>query len=352
MRIGLVIYGSLDVVSGGYLYDRKLVAHLQAAGDTVDVIALPWRNYARHLFDNGSRHLLNQMGEAAFDILLQDELNHPSLAWINRLVKRRSATPIVSIVHHLRVSEQHPAWQQAVYRPIERRYLSTIDAFIFNSNTTQQAVTDLQPDSAQKPSVVAFPAGDRFGRMPATHKAPSGPLRIVFVGNVIARKGLDTLLDAVQLLPENAWQLDVVGALDVDKHYVESIRPKLTHPGITVHGQVSDNQLAEILNSADVLVVPSQYEGFGIVYLEAMAFGCVAIGSTAGAATEIITDGVDGFLVPPEEPEQIANRLLMLLEDVQKLQSMQTAARRRFEQHPTWDATGASIRQFLLNLVG
>ena len=52
MRIGLVIYGSLDTLSGGYLYDRKLVEYLRAQGDTVEVISLPWRNYAAHLTDN------------------------------------------------------------------------------------------------------------------------------------------------------------------------------------------------------------------------------------------------------------------------------------------------------------
>ena len=52
MKIGLIIYGSLSTVSGGYLVDRKLVEHLEASGDTVEIISLPWRNYALHLADN------------------------------------------------------------------------------------------------------------------------------------------------------------------------------------------------------------------------------------------------------------------------------------------------------------
>jgi len=52
MKLGLIIYGSLDTLSGGYLYDRKLVEYLRRCGDTVEVISLPWRNYARHLADN------------------------------------------------------------------------------------------------------------------------------------------------------------------------------------------------------------------------------------------------------------------------------------------------------------
>lgn len=52
MKLGFIIYGSLDTLSGGYLYDRKLVEYLRDQGDTVEIISLPWRNYAAHLTDN------------------------------------------------------------------------------------------------------------------------------------------------------------------------------------------------------------------------------------------------------------------------------------------------------------
>ncbi len=77
MHVGLLIYGSLDNQSGGYLYDRMLVDHLRAAGDQVEVISLAERNYLRHVGDNLSPTLLNQLGDLNVDLLLQDELNHP-----------------------------------------------------------------------------------------------------------------------------------------------------------------------------------------------------------------------------------------------------------------------------------
>ena len=87
MKLGLVIYGSLHTVSGGYLYDRKLVEYLRSQGDTVDVISLAWRNYAAHLTDNlhfrlphvvASRRTGKQShDDKSFDLLIQDELNHP-----------------------------------------------------------------------------------------------------------------------------------------------------------------------------------------------------------------------------------------------------------------------------------
>ena len=81
------------------------------------------------------------------------------------------------------------------------------------------------------------------------------------------------------------------------------------------HGPLDNEELIEKLKSAHVLVVPSSYEGFGIVYLEGMAFGLPAIGTTAGAASEIINDGENGYLVPPDDDRMLAERLSRLAKD-------------------------------------
>src|SRR6188474_2107419 len=122
MKIGLVIYGSLDTVSGGYLYDRKLVEYLRAQSDTVEIISLPWRNYAAHLTDNLTFRLPGNL-----DILIQDELNHPSLIGANQ---SKHPYPVISLVHHLRCSELRTNWQNAFYRIIEKKYLNSVDGFI------------------------------------------------------------------------------------------------------------------------------------------------------------------------------------------------------------------------------
>src|SRR6201999_4502252 len=127
MRLGLQIYGDVDDLTGGYLYDRRLVGYLKAQGDRVEVISLAWRNYGRHLTDNLSRHLLRRLQEAKFDALIQDELNHPSLFLLNQRLKRRVCYPIVALAHLLRSSEPHPAWLKRLYRAVERKYLKTVD---------------------------------------------------------------------------------------------------------------------------------------------------------------------------------------------------------------------------------
>jgi glycosyltransferase involved in cell wall biosynthesis len=95
------------------------------------------------------------------------------------------------------------------------------------------------------------------------------------------------------------------------------------------------------------LVVPSSYEGFGIVYLEGMGFGLPPIATTAGAAGEIITHGENGFLVPPGDAAALADCIRLLMQDRERLSAMSLAARQRYDRHPSWQASAAKIREFI-----
>jgi glycosyltransferase involved in cell wall biosynthesis len=348
MRIGLIIYGSLDTLSGGYLYDRKLVDYLRSRGDTVEIISLPWRNYVAHLTDNFQFRLPKDL-----DTLIQDELNHPSLILANR---GEHPYPIISLVHHLRCSELRPDWQNALYRTVEKTYLQSVDGFIFNSKTTEGVVSNLL--ATRKPGMVAHPPTDRFGDPVSedeiAERAKGSDFRILFLGNVIHRKGLHTLLKAVSPQPTEC-RVDVIGSLSSEPHYVKQIQAYIVRNHLSgfvlLHGSLDKEPLIEILKQAHVLVVPSSYEGFGIVYLEGMCFGLPAIGTTAGAANEIIQDGVDGFLIEPEDAPALADRLRVLNEQRDVLIRMSRAARARYLRQPKWEETAGKIREFLLKQI-
>ena len=360
MRVGLVIYGSLDTVSGGYLYDRKLVEQFVCLGHSVSVFSLVYRDYAKHLGDNLDIAWNQKLATASVDLMLQDELNHPSLLWAN--FRHRSMGhqhPVAAIVHHLRSSElEHTPLLQLLYRTIERLYLNSVDALLCNSETTWHAVEQLL--DRERPTHVAYPAADH---LPAAEPAvdlsalaararASGPLRILFVGNLIPRKGLELVLDALAKLPAGFWQLTVVGSQDIDYGYTKRIRAKCSsfpQGAVQFLGRVGDAELADQYRSHHVLAVPS-YEGFGIVYLEAMRFGLPVIASTAGAAREIVTHGENGFLIRPQDTRALPHYLYSLYSNRERLLVMSFAARRRYAQHPTWQQSMAGAAAWLAAL--
>lgn len=355
MRAGLIIYGDLSITSGGYLYDRQLVRYLQAQGDEIEIIALPWKNYGRHLLDNLRLSLARRLRQAKFDILLQDELNHPSLFLLNRPLRSRIKIPLISIVHHLRSSERHPKWQLQLFRQVERAYLHTIDGFVFNSRTTRATVEALS--GQEKPAVVAYPSGSHFTSTVShasisQRAASAGPLCLLFVGNVSPRKGLHILLDALCLLPQDMWQLEVIGDIKSDTKYSDRLIKSAESSGlssnITWHGRLSASTLAERITNNHVLIVPSSYEGFGIVYLEGMGYGLPAIGTTSGAAHEIITTGQNGFLIAPDDAVSLARHIANLHKDRQLLVQMGIAALETSKNHPTWETSMRDVREFLL----
>jgi len=348
MKIGFIIYGSLNTLSGGYMYDRMLVEYLRAQGDSVEIISLPWRNYAAHLTDNLSFKL-----PANLDILIQDELNHPSLIAAN---SGKHSYPIVSLVHHLRCSELRSKWQNNFYRRIEQKYLQSVDGFIFNSQTTKGVVNNLLRKSV--PEVVAYPPTDRFGEAILENeikvRASQTPLRILFLGNVMSRKGVHTLLKAVRSL-QPAVRLDLVGSLSVEPRYARQMQDFVAANGlssiVTFHSSLDNEPLKQKLQQAHVLIVPSTYEGFGIVYLEGMALGLPAIGTTAGAAREIIEHGKTGYLIEPNDSAILAAHISALASDRNLLTELSLNARKCYTQQPAWNETASRIRIFLSSFI-
>ena len=363
MRIGLVIYGSLGNLSGGYLYDRRLVAELEAHGDQVKIVSLPWRSYLQSLGDNFSSRLQSRLQRLDVDLLLQDELNHPSLAWLNARLKPVIPYPVVSIVHHLRSCEDRPARQNWLYTRVEDRYLNSVDGFIFNSHTTRGVVESrlTAANASRVRWAVVYPGGDQYSphitddAIYARALEP-GPLRLLFVGNVISRKGLHTLLSALREIPWNQWELRVAGRLDADERYSRHIRKIVALEGLVESVRFLDHltpeQLAFQMAECQVLVVPSTYEGFGIAYLEGMGFGLPPIATTSGAAGEFITHNENGILIPPKDKHALANPIRRLVHDRDFLARLSLAAHARYLTHPTWQESMTGAVHFLHSLAG
>jgi glycosyltransferase involved in cell wall biosynthesis len=355
MKIALMIYGTLDQVSGGYLYDRMMVDHLERLGHEVSICSWPQRPYALNLTDNFFRNRLRVLQEVRPHVLLQDELCHPSLFFLNGPLKDALGCPIIAIVHHLKSSEAHPAWQNAFYSGVEKNYLKTVDGCIFNSETTRAVVWRLLGEERQ--CVVAYPGGDHIASgiddgIIWNRALEPGPLKLLFIGNVIPRKGLHTLIGALGRLADQDWHLTIVGSLSADRRYVKRIQGLISDRGlkerVDMAGTVDQESLTELLSTHHSLTVPSFYEGFGIVYLEAMAFGLPVIASTAGAVPEVVADAREGFLVPPGDEATLADCIGVFVRNRKRLAAMGLAARMRSLDHPSWAESAQRIHHFIM----
>ncbi len=359
MHIGLVIYGDLDTMTGGYLYDRIMVEGLRERGHEVEVISLPSGSYLRRLLTNFSPGMCRRLLAGNFDVLIEDELCHPSLCWLNRRLRRADTPPLVALVHHALCREPRQHWQNMLLAVVERLFLASVDGLIVNSRSTERSVASLVGN--RYPRVIAYPSGDRFGT-PLSEEAINrraqqpGALELLFLGNVVPRKGLLPLIRALSLVDRHLWKLSVVGGLDFDAAHVARVQRLIRQhdlaDSVRFLGPLRDDKLIAILSSSQVFCMPYAYEGFGIAILEAMAFGLPAIGCQNGAASETIRHGINGFLLSPGDHAGLAPRLASLHQDREKLQELSLAARATFVSRPGWKESIGIIETFLQQMTG
>lgn len=351
MRVGLVIYDDLNQVSGGYLYDRKLVEYLEDRGGEVLVFRQKKRAYPLRLVDNAKVTFWQRLASADLDILLQDELNHASLALGNHWLRSRIDAPVVAIVHHLRAEEQRSPLSATTSRFLEWLHLRATDARIYNSKATKQSVESL---AGSRSHVVARPSGRRFGPPMSNEEiyrraTSDGPLRILFVGNLIPRKRPGLLVEGLSSVTSTPWRLDLVGNASANRSYVTALRNRirqLEDPSrVFLHGQVPDDSLKQLYDASHVLAVPSAYEGYGIVYVEAMGRGLPVLAGPSGGVREVVHDGRTGRFV--ETAAEIANAIEGWGENRERLAELGCAAAAHYRSTPTWTETCRRIGSFL-----
>jgi phosphatidyl-myo-inositol alpha-mannosyltransferase len=191
---------------------------------------------------------------------------------------------------------------------------------------------------------VIVPNGVDLDAVPKGPKPPGEELRLLFVGRAEERKGLPVLLAAFQALVEHVpSRLTVIGADPEDVSRLVADPDVLSH--IDVLGKVSDSVLWRHLGDADLLCAPSLTgESFGMVLTEAFAAGTPVIASEIAGYSDVVTDGVDGVLVPPADPQALAEELQLLALEPERLRAMGEAGRRSAERY-AWPRVADRVKQ-------
>jgi glycosyltransferase involved in cell wall biosynthesis len=357
MRIAFVAYGSLDQISGGFIYDRALVGGLRSLGHEVDVFGLPWHGYFRAVaqsFVVGSTlHTPNAPADAIYDAVIQDELIHPSVFIANRDggggPRGRS---LLALVHNLR--SRQPGEALAGFKArVERRYLGTVDGLICVCAATLADARALGTNGL--PAIVIHPGRDHVApdvdddAVDQRSRAP-GPLRVLFAAAVTRQKGLHRLLEALARIPDRAFTLDVVGRMAWPR-YARAIRRQVARLGLDTqvrfHGERTGAELGALFRGSHVLALPSDREAYSLSCLEALGYGLPVLAPPAGGMSEMVTQQRDGFLLEPDDTEAWARALRTLGGDRGALGAMARAALARYRAHATWREAAAAAATFI-----
>ena len=177
---------------------------------------------------------------------------------------------------------------------------------------------------------------------------PRSPLRLLSVGRLVERKGVDTVLRALTGLPEA--ELVIAGGSPLDRLPADPEAARLlrlardlgVEDRVRMVGGVDHRAVSGLFRAADVVVCTPWYEPFGIVPLEAAACGRPVVGSAVGGLLDTIDDGVTGVLVPPRDPDALTIALRALRDDPARRGRLGRAARRRAELLYSWSAVARS----------
>ncbi len=241
-----------------------------------------------------------------------------------------------------------PGELEAVVRREAGVYRNAAGIFAISERLRRSFVEDFGLPSERVHTVYAgpnFPAPVP----PVAPRPADRPPTVLFVGVRFERKGGDLLLRAFTRLRERVpgARLRIIGprALEIRQDGVECL-------GFLRKDEPSEwARLVEAYREADVFCLPTRYEPFGIVFVEAMAFGLPCVGPAAWAIPEMVVDGETGFLVPPEDPDALADRLVRLLEDPELARRMGAAGRTRAERYFTWPAVIRRMTDVMEGLV-
>lgn len=335
-RLTLIVAGRPDQLTGGYIYDRRIVEALRETGIIVEVIGLdgrfPWP-------DDIARETLQRALGGCTDrsLVIVDGLAASAMPEV--LAVHAHRLTLVALIHHPLGDETGlDDDQRGMLLALECQALQSAAGIIVTSAFTRRRLIELGIDASRisviEPGITPVPVA------PADNDTP----RLLCIATLIPRKGQHLLLEALADLKAHDWHCDLIGDDTRDERYTERLRDLITEHQlerrVTIHGAQSPEALEAYWQQSDLFVLPSFYEGYGMVITEALAHGLPVVTTTGGALADTLPASA-GVHVPPDDASALRDALRTLLfNDSAQYQSLRLGAIKARESLNDW--TGAA----------
>lgn len=338
------IPGDINTLTGGYIYERRLLEGLRTLGHDMAHIQL-----AASFPDPSPKDMADAVEKLCalpedrpliLDGLVYGSIATAGLAKVN--------TPIVAMIHHpLALESGLGEGRRAHLYQTERDNLALAQHVLVPSPHTANILADEYYVDPKRISI-ARPGTDK----PTGVSAPVDPPLILSVGIQHPRKGHDVLLKALAEIIDLNWQAVIVGS-PYDADHAADLTALCVKLGLTgrvrLAGRVSSQELNDLYRAASVFALATRYEGYGIVFDEALAHGLPIVSCHTGAVPGTVPQDAR-LLVPPEEPEPFAHALRGLLSDSAKRTELASAAQAAGKTLPSWLDTARVASRVLATL--
>jgi glycosyltransferase involved in cell wall biosynthesis len=343
LEVAFVIPGDLNLATGGYAYDRQVLAHLPGFAIAPRHVALPGS------FPAPSAHDLAETARIIDALppdmpLLIDGLAYGAMPDTLIAQFRR---PIVALVHHPLCLEAGLSAERAqALKVVETQALAHARRVIVTSSLTART---LGADFGVPADMITVAEP---GTEPARRSRGSGgaTVAILAVGSIVPRKGYDVLVAALARIRDLDWSLTIAGPDDRSPPAVAALRSQIDELGLGDHialaGPLSVPALDAAYAASDLFVLSSHYEGYGMVLAEAMARGLAIVTTTGGAAADTVPDGA-ALKVPPGSVDAMSAALRRAIGEPGLRRQLSDAAWQAGQKLPRWPDTTRRIAEVL-----
>ena len=337
-RFVFAVPGDLATPTGGYAYDRRVIAELTQLGWDVDVADIG-SEFPRPSAQTLAAARARLVAVASGIPIVIDGLAFGVLPELAAELHRDH--PLIALVHHpLALETGIPAAEAEDFHRRERAALAHAHRVIATSPSIARRLAEDYGVAAQR-ITVAPPGSEPKAR---ASRATGETVALLAVGSLVRRKGYDVLVAALAGLKDLPWRLTIAGDRTRDPATAAALDAAIRRHGlddrIDVLGAVPDARLDALHGEADVFVLASRFEGYGMAFAAAIAHGLPVIGTTAGAIPETVPEGT-GLLVPPDDVDALAAALRRLIGDAAERERLATAAGAAAARLPTWRQSAA-----------